>query len=106
MDSRSPSATAALTPETLEEELRLLVKGELRSERVYGEGGHGAITLKPHGGKIPMVVTGPNRGLFRDTSLKFTYAAPGGNTMMTGPVGLVKAALFRLGSQSTAPQKF
>ena len=27
--------------------------------------------------------------------MKFLYAAPGGNTMMTGPMGLVKAALLR-----------
>jgi uncharacterized protein (DUF1786 family) len=89
--------THALTPETLEEELRLFVKGELRSERVYGESGHGAMTLKPHDGEISVIVTGPNRDLFKGTSMKFTYAAPGGNTMMTGPVGLVKAALFRFG---------
>ena len=39
--------THALTPEKLEEELRLFVKGELRSDRVYEESGHGTITLKP-----------------------------------------------------------
>jgi uncharacterized protein (DUF1786 family) len=90
--------THALTPEALEEELRLLVKGELRSDRVYEEGGHGTITLKPYGGEISVIVTGPNRDLFKGTSMKVTYASPGGNTMMTGPVGLVKAVLFRLGS--------
>jgi len=94
--------THALIPKTLEEELRLFVKGELRSEKVYEEGGHGAINLKSHKGEIPVVVTGPHRDLFRETSLEFTYAAPGGNTMMTGPVGLVKAALFRLGTRYTA----
>ena len=90
--------THALTPEKLEEELCLFVKGELRSDRVYEESGHGTITLKPYGGEISVIVTGPNRDLFKKTSMRFAYAAPGGNTMMTGPVGLVKAALFRLGS--------
>jgi hypothetical protein len=46
-----------------------------------------------------VIVTGPNRDLFEKTSLKFIYAAPGGNTMMTGPMGLVKAAQFRLGKE-------
>jgi hypothetical protein len=45
-----------------------------------------------------VVVTGPNRDLFRGTSLDFVFAAPGGNTMMTGPMGLIKAARFRFGS--------
>ena len=90
--------THALTPEKLEEELGLFVKGELKSDRVYEESGHGTITLKPYDGEISVIVTGPNRDLFKRTSMRFAYAAPGGNTMMTGPVGLVKAALFRLGS--------
>jgi hypothetical protein len=42
-----------------------------------------------------VIVTGPNRDLFRKTSFKFIYAAPGGNTMMTGPMGLVRAAQYR-----------
>jgi uncharacterized protein (DUF1786 family) len=97
--------THSLTPELLEEEMGLFVKGELKSDRVYAEGGHGAITLRPYDGEIPVVVTGPNRGLFQETSLKFTYAAPGGNTMMTGPMGLVKAALFRLNPTSAIQEK-
>jgi len=87
--------THELTPKKLEEELKLFVKGELDSERVYNEKGHGVITLTPFHGEASVIVTGPNRDLFRGTSMKFTYAAPGGNTMMTGPVGLVKATLSR-----------
>jgi len=87
--------THELTPKKLEEELRLFVRGELRSEKIYEENGHGVITLSPFHGEVSVIVTGPNRDLFRDTSMKFTYAAPGGNTMMTGPVGLVKATLSR-----------
>lgn len=91
--------THELTPKKLEEELRLFVRGELRSERVYKENGHGVITLTPFSGELPAIVTGPNRDLFKGTSMEFTYAAPGGNTMMTGPIGLVKAALFRFQRQ-------
>jgi len=43
-------------------------------------------------------VTGPNRDIFKGTSFKFIYAAPGGNTMMTGPMGLVRAAQYRFGA--------
>lgn len=88
--------THELTPKRLEEELRLFVRGELSSKRVQEEDGHGVITLKPFLGEIPVMVTGPNRDLFQGTSLRFSYAAPGGNTMMTGPVGLVRATQYRL----------
>jgi uncharacterized protein (DUF1786 family) len=87
--------THELTPKKLEEELRLFVRGELTSERVYGENGHGVISLNPFHGEVSVIVTGPNRDLLKGTSMKFTYAAPGGNTMMTGPVGLVKASISR-----------
>ncbi|NWG02102.1 MAG: DUF1786 domain-containing protein [Syntrophaceae bacterium] len=86
--------THELTPQKLEGDLRLLIRGELSGRKVYEENGHGAFTLKPHLGEIPVIVTGPNRDLFKETSLQFIYAAPGGNTMMTGPMGLVKAAQF------------
>ena len=87
--------THELTPKKLEEDLRLFVRGELTSQRVYEENGHGVITLKPFPGEIPVIVTGPNRDIFKGMSMKFLYAAPGGNTMMTGPMGLVKAARLR-----------
>jgi hypothetical protein len=67
----------------------------LSSRKVFEENGHGAVTLKPFNGEISVLVTGPNRDLFKGTSFKYAYAAPGGNTMMTGPMGLVKAAQYR-----------
>ena len=87
--------THELTPERLEQDLRLFVRGELSSKEVFEGNGHGVITLRPYNGEVSLFVTGPNRDLFEGTSFKFTYAAPGGNTMMTGPMGLVKAAHFR-----------
>jgi hypothetical protein len=62
---------------------------------VFEANGHGAVTLKPWEGEMAVTVTGPHREIFKGTSFKFVYAAPGGNTMMTGPVGLVKASLFK-----------
>jgi uncharacterized protein (DUF1786 family) len=89
--------THELTPEKMEHDLRLFVRGELDGEKVFKENGHGAVTLKPLPGVFPVIVTGPNRDLFRKTSFKFIYAAPGGNTMMTGPMGLVRATQYRFG---------
>jgi uncharacterized protein (DUF1786 family) len=91
--------THELTPRKLEQELKLFIRGELSSRTVFEENGHGAITLKPFYGEISVLVTGPNRDLFKGTSFKYIYASPGGNTMMTGPMGLVKAALFRFGTK-------
>ena len=89
--------THELTPKKLESDLRLLIRGELSGKKVFEENGHGAITLKPFYGEVSVIVTGPNRDIFRGTSFKFIYAAPGGNTMMTGPMGLVRATQFRFG---------
>jgi uncharacterized protein (DUF1786 family) len=89
--------THELTPEKIEQDLRLFARGELDGKKVFKENGHGAITLKPLLGVFAVIVTGPNRDLFEKTSFKFTYASPGGNTMMTGPMGLVKAAQYRFG---------
>ncbi len=89
--------THELTPKKLENDLNLFLRGELNSRKIFEENGHGVINLKPFYGDVSIFVTGPNRDLFKETSFKFIYAAPGGNTMMTGPMGLVRAAQFRFG---------
>jgi len=96
--------THKLTPRKLENHLRLFSRGELKGQEVYEDDGHGVITLTPFFGDVPVWVTGPNRDLFKGTSLQFTYAAPAGNTMMTGPVGLVKAALYRFQKAGSSRQ--
>jgi len=95
--------THELTPKKLEHDLDLFVRGELSREKVFEENGHGAITLRPFCGDVSVFVTGPNRDLFRGTSLEYVYAAPGGNTMMTGPMGLVRAAQHWISTKSQAP---
>jgi uncharacterized protein (DUF1786 family) len=89
--------THQLTPRKLEQHLRRLVRGELAGKEVLDDGGHGAVTLNPFDGEPQAVVTGPNRDLFRKTSMTFHFAAPAGSTMMTGPMGLVRAAQFHFG---------
>jgi uncharacterized protein (DUF1786 family) len=87
--------THELTPKQLERDLYLFLRGELTSKKVFEENGHGVITLTPYYGDVSVFVTGPNRDIFKGTSFKFVFAAPGGNTMMTGPMGLIRGALFR-----------
>jgi len=96
--------THELTPERLEHDLRLFLKGELSRREVFEANGHGVVTLKPYQGDVPVIVTGPNRDLIRETGLNFSYAAPGGSTMMTGPLGLIKAAQFWISTKSQAPK--
>jgi len=90
--------THELTPEKLENHLRLFLHGELSREEVFEDNGHGVITSTPFFGEVSIRVTGPNRDLFKKTFFHYTYAAPGGNTMMTGPMGLVKATQYRFGN--------
>ena len=35
-------------------------------------------------------MTGPNRALMRGAALELYYPSPGGDMMMTGPMGLVR----------------
>jgi hypothetical protein len=39
-----------------------------------------------------VAATGPNRNILSKTTLSVHFAAPAGDVMMTGPVGLVEAA--------------
>ena len=77
---------------------RLLVNfadGKLTDEEVFNDNGHGVFYLSqpPSFSKIERVAaTGPNRGMLANTSLSVHFAAPAGDVMMTGPVGLVEAA--------------
>ncbi len=87
--------THRLSPSKMEDHFRRFLRGQLSRQEVFEDDGHGVITLTPFLGEVAVWVTGPNRDLFKNISLSFQYAAPGGNTMMTGPMGLVKAALYR-----------
>ncbi len=57
------------------------------------ERGHGLFYLEEPPGfdRIDLVaVTGPNRSLMRGSGLEVYYPSPGGDMMMTGPMGLVR----------------
>ncbi len=73
--------------------------GKLSNEEVFNNGGHGLVFLEDPPGffKIEKVaVTGPNRDLLAGSTLPVHFAAPAGDVMMTGTMGLVEAAKRRL----------
>jgi len=86
--------TRLLTPQKMEALLKGFADGKLSNEEVFEDNGHGMFFLKkpPGYAKIEkVVVTGPNRKILAETDLPVHFATPGGDVMMSGPVGLVEA---------------
>jgi len=82
--------TNMLTPEKLMDIVDRLAEGILRNEDIYEDGGHGAVVLE---GIEPqeVLITGPNREMFKRYG---KYAYPGGDVMITGCVGLLRAFIY------------
>jgi uncharacterized protein (DUF1786 family) len=89
--------TGLLTPERIEELVSRLYEGTITHEEVHDEGGHGAWAVEAIGSFECVVATGPKRAILEETDLKVHNAAPGGDVMMTGPAGLIKAVMARSG---------
>ena len=86
--------TRLLNPESIERLLVDFVDGNLTDEEVFEDGGHGLFFLQPPLGFCQIekiVATGPNRYLLTETNLQVHFAAPAGDVMMTGTIGLVEA---------------
>ena len=83
--------TSSLTPESLENYLKRLGEGIITNEEVYNDHGHGAHVINPISKIEKVIVTGPKRELIEKTNLDWHHACPGGDVMMTGTVGLIKA---------------
>lgn len=84
--------TSILNQTKLETLLTKFANGSLEHSEVFAEGGHGVIYF----GKVPglsglgkIVVTGPKRGLLTGSSIDYLQATPGGDVMMTGPIGIL-----------------
>ena len=85
--------TSSLTGESLERYIKRLASGEITHEEVHEDFGHGAHVLNPISKIEKVIVSGPKRELIEKTGLDWHHAAPGGDVMMTGTVGLIKTAM-------------
>lgn len=91
--------TSLIGPTRLEALLKAFIKRKVEDDMVFKEGGHGAFYTQESGrtSKIDIVaVTGPNRARLQRSQINPYFAAPGGDMMMTGPMGLVRATKTRL----------
>lgn len=90
--------TSALTPDELLRFSERLCNGTITNTEVFEDGGHGAHVVEAPGAERirSVVVTGPSRQKFIGSSLlgklgPVISAAPGGDMMITGCLGLVEA---------------
>ncbi len=85
--------TSALSPEKLRDFAEKLCNGKLLNSEVFEDGGHGAYINSVPGEVKSILVTGPRREKFLSCgALKGAVAAsPGGDMMITGCLGLIKA---------------
>ena len=79
--------TRLLTPEKLKKIVNKLSNGLLTNEEIFNDRGHGA-TVVDKINPEDILIAGPNRSLFKEYG---KYAYPGGDVMITGCVGLLKA---------------
>lgn len=87
--------TSLLTPDKLRDLIIRFPRGEVNNEEIYDGGGHGAFLLTKPEDPVTIAVTGPKRGIMKETGLTYHLPAPGGNMMMTGPWGLVRGARIK-----------
>ena len=85
--------TSSLTGESLERYMKRLASGEITHEEVHDDFGHGAHVINPISKIEKAIVSGPKRELIEKTNLDWHHAAPGGDVMMTGTIGLIKTIL-------------
>lgn len=89
--------TGELTAPELADYLARLGRGDLTSQEVYDDMGHGAIVW-PRRGPPPsrLAVTGPRRGMLRDVDPPPYFAVPHGDMMLAGCFGLLRACVRHL----------
>ncbi len=93
--------THLLTPQKLEHLLTEFANGTLSDQMIFEDNGHGLFYLEkaPGFSQIETIAgTGPNRAMLSKTALPIHYSAPGGDVMLTGPIGLIEAINRKLTS--------
>ena len=92
--------TGLLNPGKLERLLRDFAEGNLSDKEVFEDGGHGLFYLQETPGLSgfeKIAVTGPKRNILARASLPVHFAAPAGDVMMTGSIGLIEVTKRKLG---------
>ncbi|NQE55135.1 hypothetical protein C5S29_16300 [ANME-1 cluster archaeon GoMg3.2] len=81
--------TRMLDKQKLDYYIKKLSDGTITNKEVFDDGGHGALVVS---GNKPDIIslTGPQRAKMKGLGI---FSAPGGDMMMTGPVGLIKVVL-------------
>ena len=101
--------TACLDRAGLQLRLSRWLAGDLHSDEVRADHGHGAVlaagaagaAVDPGGAsgppcwRLPLIVTGPRRDLLAGSELPAEFAAPHGDMMLTGCFGLLRAVQDR-----------
>ncbi|HSD58442.1 MAG TPA: DUF1786 domain-containing protein [Methanotrichaceae archaeon] len=85
--------TSQLVPDKLRHFLDGLCSGDLKSSQVFKDGGHGAYIERVPEEVKSTLVTGPRRDQFLSSKVLdgAVAAAPGGDMMITGCLGLIEA---------------
>jgi uncharacterized protein (DUF1786 family) len=81
--------TGLLSPVELARQLERFRRGELANDEVFASGGHGSAVKEMPGAFEDVFVIGPRRGEL--SGIEAEYPAPGGDMMLTGCFGLLKA---------------
>lgn len=92
--------TRFLEPAAFASYLQAFCSGRARDDDPFMRSGHGLFYLEEPPGLQELdiiAVTGPNRELLRGSGLDVYFPSPGGDMMMTGPMGLVRALISRPG---------
>jgi uncharacterized protein (DUF1786 family) len=89
--------TGELTKDELETYLDKLIDGSITNQEVFDDMGHGALMFEPPRRlDAPfLAITGPRRGLLRDSRLAPYLAVPHGDMMLAGCFGLLRAYAAR-----------
>ncbi len=88
--------TGLLDHARLDTLLESFAAGTLKSEDVFNDHGHGALTIIPEplpleGEDFEIIVTGPRRSMMTKSRHKYYFAAPYGDMMLTGCFGVLAA---------------
>lgn len=79
------------SPDKIRDYLVRLAEDQLTSEEVFEDMGNGALVYNRTGMDriVKIIVTGPNREMIKLTGFDHYFASPGGDMMITGPLGII-----------------